>query len=118
MSEGEKACVELKEYVERLLAEQEKQFTIRLEGQIDAVRMARSDMERRLDELNRLRAEVTQDRGQFVPKIAYDLWHDVVESRMTRIETRATTRGEVWGLVLATAVAVAGLVLGAVKLFK
>ena len=47
-------------------------FESRLTAMAEAIRVARSEMDRRLGELNQLRKEVTDDRSELVQKQAYE----------------------------------------------
>jgi hypothetical protein len=50
----------------------------RIEGQEAALKLAREELERRLDGLNELRKEVTNDRSQFVKVEVYGPAHEDV----------------------------------------
>jgi len=62
--------------VEAVLAERDK-----------ALLTALTDLNRRLDELNRLREEVNEDRGLYLTKEKYDGEHGVLEERVNSLET-------------------------------
>jgi hypothetical protein len=88
----------LKEYFEKLISAQEKEFAGRSDAVEKALYLARDNIERRLDALNLLRTEVIQDRSQFVQSNLYEshmresaIWRSAVSDRLTRIETRAVT---------------------------
>ncbi len=73
-------------------------FEVKLNAMDHAVLLARTEMDRRLAELNELRKQVIDDRGQFVLNAAYDItekerstWRDAVNTRLTSIETRSVT---------------------------
>lgn len=90
--------VALREYVERILEEQCLRNQVRLDATDRALELARRELERRLGELNQLRAEVTSDRSQFVQRAIYDHhlsttneWRESVSQRLTAIETRSIT---------------------------
>ena len=90
--------VALKEYVERILAEQCLRNQIRADATDRALQIATRDLERRLGELNQLRSEVTSDRIQFVQRTIYEHhlnttseWREHVGKRLTVIETRSIT---------------------------
>jgi anti-sigma-K factor RskA len=69
--------VSLREYIERILEERDK-----------AVQVAYRNLEQRLDKLNELRAEVQQDRGQFLRLDVYDEKHDQLRKALTDMEDR------------------------------
>lgn len=106
--------VALKEHLERRICEVERRFEIKFEAIEQSIEVTAKDMERRLSDLNQLRAEVTSDRGQFLQREAYSVWRDTIEGRLTRMETRSVTRGETFALVLT----IAGLVIAAVVALK
>jgi len=69
--------VPLKSYIERILDEREK-----------AVQVAYRNMELRLDKLNELRAEVQQDRGQFIRLDVFDEKHNQLRRSMSELEDK------------------------------
>lgn len=75
--------------------------------------LARNEVDRRLLELNALRREVTEDRGRFVEANAYQVWANLVEKRLTTIETRSAGSGVLWaiGASIVSAVVAAVLVI-------
>lgn len=90
--------VALKEYVERILEEQCLRNKVQLEATERALLLATRELERRLGELNQLRAEVTSDRSQFVQRSIYEHhlattseWREEVSQRLTVMETRSIT---------------------------
>jgi len=90
--------VALKEYVEALIAAQEREANLRISYMEKAVEVAKVDVARRLSELNQLRSEVTSDRSQFLQINLYEahvketnVWRESVSDRLTRIETRSMT---------------------------
>jgi len=87
--------VSLREYIERILDEREK-----------ATEAARKSMELRLDRLNELRAEVQEDRGQYLTRDKYDGEHDALSNRISLLES---WRGKA-ALVMAGVAVVAGLI--------
>ena len=62
----------LKEYIETRLTSARERHDAEVEAMQTALDVARSEMERRLSELNQLRKEVTDDREQFVRHEVYD----------------------------------------------
>jgi exonuclease VII large subunit len=77
--------VPLKEFIEALIAERDK-----------AVKEAIRQMEMRLDELNKLRAEVSEDRGLYLTREKYDTEHKALQNSLT--EQLDSVRSEVRGL--------------------
>ena len=68
--------VPLKEYIERIIDERDK-----------AVQVAYRSMEGRLDRLNELRNEVTEDRARFLTRERFETEHAVVEARVNSLES-------------------------------
>jgi hypothetical protein len=71
-----------------------------------ALTLRTQELERRLEQLNELRKEVTKDRDQFLKKDIYDAktnfydnWCSQVSERLTRIETRSVTWTAAVGLI-------------------
>ena len=64
--------VSLRDYIERIFEERQKQLEVAFRGQQDALTLARGTLELRLEKLNELRQEVTSDRGNYVTKDKYD----------------------------------------------
>jgi len=87
--------VPLKEYIERIIEERDK-----------AVQLAYRNMEGRLDRLNALRAEVTEDRAKFLTRDRYDGEHGLLENRVTVLES---FRGKALGFGALLAVVSAAL---------
>lgn len=92
--------VDLREYLEKVI-------DMKFGAMEEALRLARVDVDRRLAELNQLRSEVTQDRGQFVLKDIHYTWKETVEKRLSAIETRAIT----WTAAIGLFFVVVGLVM-------
>lgn len=95
--------VSLRDYLEsRLLANE------------NALKLARTELERRLDDLNKLRADVVEDRANFVTAELYNAaehgrttWRETIRDdlsklgdRVTIIETRSVTWVASLGVVL------------------
>lgn len=68
--------VSLKEFVERIFDERER-----------ALQLVAENLERRLDTLNALRADVLKDREQFLTKSVYDEMHSSLTHRVTKMES-------------------------------
>lgn len=90
--------VHLREYLERLLEERDRHTDARFLAADRAVELARSELARRLTELNQLREEVLSDRSRFVTQSVYDAemrsreeWRQMVTERLATIESRSIT---------------------------
>ena len=95
-----------RQYLERILEERDRQYDFRYRAQQDALRMAREDMERRLEGLNELRREVTEDRGRFLSVEKYEAERRGIEDAL---DEAREFRGRILGLIATTAI-LAGLV--------
>ncbi len=76
------------------------------------------DLERRLETMNKLREQVMEERGQFVPRLVYDEQYaalrDAVDVRLKLLEnTKSNLEGRMWmiGALIGVAVAVLQLAL-------
>ena len=69
---GERYSVPLREYVERIFDEKQKALEIAFRGQQEALALASHTLEIRLEKLNELRREVTEDRAKYVTVEKYD----------------------------------------------
>lgn len=65
--------VGLREYIERILTEKEKALAVALDAQQRALELRESNLDNRLEKLNELRREVTEDRAKFVSVEKYDV---------------------------------------------
>jgi len=83
--------VPLREYFERLFIEHEKTHVRDHEATLRALGEAREHIEQRLQALNELRAEVTEDRGQLVQRTTFDAKTEAQdkELRLLRDDTAA-----------------------------
>ena len=102
------AGVSLKEYIERVFDEKEKALQLAFRAQQEALALASRTLELRLEKLNELRQEVTQDRGNYVTK---DKFESTLEARDTRIKVLEDWRNRALGFGTAIAV-IAGIVGG------
>ena len=94
--------VNLKEHFEMIFSEREKQVELRFEALSDALKLAASGLQDRVEELNSLRREYTTDRTKdqenFVKSNVYypkmkdvDDWISTVNKQLTIINTRSIT---------------------------
>lgn len=72
-------------------------------AEAEALRMARVDIDRRLDAMNQLRDQITQERGTFLARDLYDREHlrlrKEFDDRLKRLET---SDANLQGRILAT----------------
>jgi hypothetical protein len=98
MSDYRTNGVSLREYIERILDEKQKALELAFKAQQDALALARHDLENRLETLNKLRQEVTEDRSQLVSTDKFE----AMETRMRTLEgwrASALGAGAVLGLL-------------------
>src|SRR4029077_21241418 len=103
--------VSLKEYIERVFDEKEKALQLAFRAQQEALALASRTLELRLEKLNELRQEVTQDRGNYLTKNEYDAKHTILSDRLSRLENfNARVLG--FGAALALIGGIVGGILG------
>ena len=78
--------VTLREYIEAIMAERDKALTAAFRSQQAALELATRNLELRLEKLNELRAEVTQDRSNFLTRDRYDSQHSALEDKVAQLE--------------------------------
>lgn len=100
MNDGDRA------YLLAILEERDRQYDFRYRAQQEALQMAREEMERRLEGLNELRREVTEDRGRFLSVEKYEAQRQAIEAAL---DEAREFRGKVLGLIATTAI-LAGVV--------
>jgi hypothetical protein len=69
---GESETVSLREYVDVNFDLRDRALKIQHDAAAQALQLATSTLDRRLDGLNELRSEVTQDRGNFITRVEYE----------------------------------------------
>jgi hypothetical protein len=79
--------VTLREYIEAIMAERDKALTAAFRSQQAALELATRNLELRLEKLNELRNEVTQDRGNFLTRDRYDTQHKALEDKVSSLES-------------------------------
>lgn len=72
------------------------------------------DLERRLDIANKFREQITEERGQFVLRVAYDEQHnalrDAMDLRLKMLEqSKSNLEGRLWAIGAGISVAAIGL---------
>jgi len=77
--------VPLKEYIERIFQERQAALEKAFAAQETALQLATRNLELRLEKLNELRQEVTQDRGEYVKREVYDQRVGALEKRQAWI---------------------------------
>jgi hypothetical protein len=118
----EKLCDERHIALKEILDLCIKKIEVRLSGMDIALNVSTKELERRLEELNNLRAEYTRDRATdrslFVRQETYDVktagyddWCRGIEKKINTIETRYAT----WAAALIALVVIIQLVTGFLK---
>jgi hypothetical protein len=113
---GEINCLEVIKLYEKKIDEKvigiNNTINARLDGMDEAVKTKTTELDRRLAELNQLRAEVTLDRTQFVLRETYDdkirdldIWKEKVDSDRTILMTQYGNR-----ITVATVISVLSLI--------
>ena len=80
------ATVTLREYIEAIMSERDRALTAAFMAQQSALNLATKNLELRLEKLNELRQEVTQDRANFITRDKYEDAHDALENRVGILE--------------------------------
>lgn len=88
----EKICFERSQRVSLRLKSIEDMLKLRFEMQDKAAALANKNLETRLDRLNELRNEVTQDRSRFITDEKYNVQHKVLEDKLELQEKALDTR--------------------------
>jgi hypothetical protein len=78
--------VTLREYIEAIMSERDRALTAAFNSQQAALNLATRNLELRLEKLNELRAEVTQDRSNFLTRDRYESQHQALEDKVALLE--------------------------------
>lgn len=92
--------VSLRDFVERIFEEKQKALELAFKAQQEALALASRTLELRLEKLNELRQEVTQDRGNYVTKDKFDA---AIETRDNRLKVLEDWRSRAIGFGAAVA---------------
>lgn len=64
-----------------------------------AIVLAREDVNRRLEGMNELRNQITDERGDYMTRKEYDAKHDTLIERVSALErSRSNLEGKLWAL--------------------
>jgi hypothetical protein len=80
------STVRLREYIERILEERDRAQQATFRAAIREADANTRELERRLELLNELRAEVTRDRSKFLERKECDLKREPIDQRLAAIE--------------------------------
>ena len=90
---------ELKEWFERLLNDHENKDLVRHQGEREAVEIAATDINRRLEAANELRAQINNERGLYLTRELYDREHSALSQRVANLELSASrVAGSIWAM--------------------
>jgi len=88
----------LREYIDRIMAEKDKYYELCFRNSQNALSLSKTELDRRLEDLNELRKSVEKDRAQFVKLETFNFKIEAEDSliasldkRITVIETRILT---------------------------
>jgi hypothetical protein len=79
--------VTLREYIEAIMSERDRALTAAFTAQQAALNLATKNLELRLEKLNELRQEVTQDRANYQTRDKAELESDTVGQRISALES-------------------------------
>ncbi|HEV8573107.1 MAG TPA: hypothetical protein VGR43_00215 [Dehalococcoidia bacterium] len=82
--------VTLRDYVERIFDEKQKALELAFKAQQEALALASRTLELRLEKLNELRQEVTQDRSNYITRIQYEAEVGALEKKINQAEGALT----------------------------
>lgn len=78
--------VTLREYIEAIMSERDRALTAAFTAQQAALNLATKNLELRLEKLNELRDEVTQDRQNYQTRDKAESVESSLDSRLTALE--------------------------------
>ena len=79
--------VTLREYIEAIMSERDRALTAAFTAQQVALNLATKNLELRLEKLNELRQEVTQDRANYQTRDKADIADEAMGNRVTALES-------------------------------
>jgi hypothetical protein len=89
-----------------IIAANDRRYTERAAAMDEAIERARTEVDRRLEDLNNLRRQVTDDRGQFLRAETYQAQHSNLEAivadlgdRVSALEGSRGGANQTWSLV-------------------
>ena len=81
--------VTLREYIEAIIGEKDRALQAAFTAQqnaLNALNLATKNLELRLEKLNELRQEVTQDRASYMTRDRAEAQDDAIDARLTALE--------------------------------
>jgi len=79
--------VTLREYIEAIMSERDRALTAAFTAQQAALNLATKNLELRLEKLNELRQEVTQDRANYQTRDKAEVTEESLSGRLTSLES-------------------------------
>ena len=79
--------VTLREYIEAIMSERDRALTAAFTAQQAALNLATKNLELRLEKLNELRQEVTQDRANYQTRDKAEIESDGMNQRLSALES-------------------------------
>jgi len=79
--------VTLREYIEAIMSERDRALTAAFTAQQAALNLATKNLELRLEKLNELRQEVTQDRANYQTRDKAEVTEEALNSRLSSLES-------------------------------
>jgi len=79
--------VTLREYIEAIMSERDRALTAAFTAQQSALNLATRNLELRLEKLNELRQEVTQDRASYLTRDRAEATEEAMDARIAALES-------------------------------
>jgi len=79
--------VTLREYIEAIMSERDRALTAAFNSQQAALNLATRNLELRLEKLNELRQEVTQDRSSYMTRDRAEAETEAINTRVAALES-------------------------------
>lgn len=83
--------ITLREYLEKVIDGKAEQFDLRFKAADQALRISEKELAKELEHLNKLREEVTHDRGQFLRMETFDFFKNDLEKWKSKVDGCLTT---------------------------
>ena len=120
MTDGVGTGVTLKEYVQDILRSESELRKAQLESTERALALAKTEIDRRLHEMNNLRDQINMERGTFVDKTWFERLQKLTIDRMDILDNwKSTMEGKMQSrmVVFGVLVTIFNLIISAVAVF-
>jgi len=121
MNEPNGTKVSLKEYFDAALKNQEAKVDMIIKGQELALTLAKSEVDRRLEDMNNFREDMRKMQGQFLTREEYEGKHALIQQQVddlriiaAKIEGKASS----WAVIGAYTISIIGIIIALLHLFK